>query len=558
VVVLGTMAQANSPSILGSTRTRFWNLVVNSSGVRLNTSAGASVRRQLALNGSLVTQNNPFTVESDATGTGLIYNNGGVIVGLVTVQRYISPVLNAGPGYRHFAAPVDGSMVTNLATGSFTPTVNAAYNTSATPGTVTAFPTIYGYDQSRLSTVTNNLSAFDKGWFSPSTLNDPLIVGQGYTVNLAADQAVSFTGSQNNDVISVNLTRNALGSANTDDAGWALVGNPYPSPLDYAQVAAVDRLGLDAAIYVFESTGPYTGSYHASLNGVGGNENSPNSLLALGQAFFVRVSDGLTSGRINFRNSQRVTNYVVNPSFLRTAETRPLVQLSLQGSGSTLVDDAYVYFEDGATDSFEPAFDAVKLPNSTGLNLSTRASNKQLAINGQSVLGTTQRLIPLAVGVPAAGAYTLTVAALDNLPAGLTAYLRDAQTGQTTKLTAGTSYNFHVSAAEAQALVMGRFTVVFSPQTALATTPSLSVEAVSVYPNPAHSSFAVTMTGVMGASAVQAELVNTLGQVVRRQSAALPASGTSFSVPTAELAAGVYVLRLQAGDTTLTKRVVVQ
>jgi EAL domain-containing protein (putative c-di-GMP-specific phosphodiesterase class I) len=119
------------------------------------------------------------------------------------------------------------------------------------------------------------------------------------------------------------------------------------------------------------------------------------------------------------------------------------------------------------------------------------------------------------------------------------------------------SYNFSVSAVQAQALVLGRFAVVFSPQTTLATTSALSAEAVSVYPNPAHSSFAVTMPGVMGASAVQAELVNTLGQVVRRQSAGLPASGTSFSVPTAELAAGVYVLRLQAGDTTLTKRVVV-
>jgi hypothetical protein len=68
----------------------------------------------------------------------------------------------------------------------------------------------------------------------------------------------------------------------------------------------------------------------------------------------------------------------------------------------------------------------------------------------------------------------------------------------------------------------------------------------------------VLMPGVAGASAVQAELVNSLGQVVRRQSAALPASGTTLTVETADLAQGVYTLRLLAGSTTLAKRVVIQ
>jgi len=63
---------------------------------------------------------------------------------------------------------------------------------------------------------------------------------------------------------------------------------------------------------------------------------------------------------------------------------------------------------------------------------------------------------------------------------------------------------------------------------------------------------------VPGAAVVQAELVNALGQVVRRQSAALPTSGATLTVETAELAAGVYTLRLLAGPTTLAKRVVIQ
>ena len=58
---------------------------------------------------------------------------------------------------------------------------------------------------------------------------------------------------------------------------------------------------------------------------------------------------------------------------------------------------------------------------------------------------------------------------------------------------------------------------------------------------------------VAGAVPVQATLLNALGQVVRRQTAA---TGTAFTVETAALAAGVYTLRLQAGAATLAKRVV--
>ena len=93
--------------------------------------------------------------------------------------------------------------------------------------------------------------------------------------------------------------------------------------------------------------------------------------------------------------------------------------------------------------------------------------------------------------------------------------------------------------------------------TITATTNALTAAGVSVYPNPAHESFTVLVPAVPGAPRVQAELLNALGQVVRTQSAALPAAGAQLLVPTADLAAGVYTLRLRAGDATLAKRVVI-
>ena len=120
-------------------------------------------------------------------------------------------------------------------------------------------------------------------------------------------------------------------------------------------------------------------------------------------------------------------------------------------------------------------------------------------------------MLPLAVGVPTAGSYSLTASAIDNLPAGLTPYLRDAQTGTTTALAAGTSYVFAVTSAQAQALLLGRFTVQFAPAAPLAATSAALAASVSVYPNPARAQATVAMPGLAGTTAVQVELLNAPG-----------------------------------------------
>ena len=90
----------------------------------------------------------------------------------------------------------------------------------------------------------------------------------------------------------------------------------------------------------------------------------------------------------------------------------------------------------------------------------------------------------------------------------------------------------------------------------LATVPALAA-GVTLYPNPAHEAFTVSLPSVAGAKVVEADLFNALGQVVRHCSAA-PAAGRSLTVPTAGLPTGVYQLRLQADAATCFKRLVVQ
>ncbi|GAB3843873.1 hypothetical protein GCM10028822_00530 [Hymenobacter terrigena] len=543
-VVLGTSTQAN---ILGSSNTRFWNLTVGANGAQSSTSASTSVQRLFTLNGNFTTNGNPFTLESNANLTALVVNNGSnVIVGNATVQRYIAPDLNPGLGYRHYSAPVSTATVGSLTTSTFTPVVNPAYNTSAAPNSVRPFPTVYYYDQARLATSTNSLAPFDKGWTSPSALTDPLNVGQGYTVNLAANQTLSVNGPQNNGNISLALGRNS--GATATDAGWQLVGNPYPSPLDYSLVGAADRNNLDAAMYVFESTSLYGGTYRANVNGVGGNANSPNSILAQGQGFFVRVSNGQTSGNLTLRNSHRVTAYQ-NPVYHRTTETRPLVQLDLQSATGS--DPLYVYFEQAATAGTDSEYDAVKLPNSTGLNLAAWAGSDKLAINALPLTSTTSVTVPLFIGLPVTGTYTLHAAQVLNFGAGEQPFLRDLQLGTLTDLSLHPDYTFTMNAAN----TTPRFELVFGARVLGVASAKLAAQ-VAVYPNPASKAVFVELPSVLNRKAVTAALVDALGRVVLTQ--ALPAGQPTYTLPLTNLATGVYSLRLQTEAGVVVKKLVVE
>jgi arabinan endo-1,5-alpha-L-arabinosidase len=533
-------AGAAGQTLAGTQPSAFADLQVGAAGLSLG--SPAAVAGVLTLAGNLTTNAQVFTLRSGAAGTALVVNAGGTVQGAATVQRAIDPSLNAGLGYRHYSAPVSKSTVGDLTTSGFAAVVNAGYNTAAAPAAVAPFPTVFGYDERRVS-LSNASSGFDKGFVSPAALTEALAVGRGYAVNLAASEVVDFVGTLNNGPFTLPLT--STRDLNPD-GGWQLLGNPYPAPLDLRLLDPADRPGLEAASYVYSSTGPYAGQYRTYLNGVG------NPVLPVGQAFFARVSPGRTSASLTFRNAQRLTQPDAT-SLQRRPETRPLVQLTLQGANSPLSDEATVYFEAGATTGFEPAYDAEKLPNPTGLNLSASAAGRQLAIAGEAALGTGQRVVPLAVGVPAAGSYTLTASQLLNLSA-VPVYLRDLLTGATVDLAQQPTYQFTV--ATATALVQGRFELIFSPQQVLATAPAALAQQVGLYPNPATSAVKIELPLSLSRQPLTLALVNAVGQLVRQQ--ALPAGLATHAVPLAGATPGVYSLRLTTPLGVIVRKLVVE
>jgi hypothetical protein len=531
----------------------------NASPVTL--SAATSVAQVLTVGGSgnLVTGGLPLTLLSSSAGTALVVNSGtGVVSGTATMQRYIDASGNTSTsGYRHYSTPVSGATVGGLATPGFAPVVNSAYNTAAYTLAVAPYPTVYGYDQSRVgnATLATNLSAFDQGYVSPAALTDALVVGQGYTVQIGNTEKVSFTGTLNNGPRSITgLQRNANGSG-----GWQLVGNPYPAPLDWGTVGTGGSglANVNAAVYVFQSTSDYAGIYRSFVNNVGAGTN----VLAAGQGFFVRVSTPGTPGSITLTNANRATSYGPTPAFQRaTAETRPLLRLSL-GLGSqpatsaTAQDETFVYFQAGATSAFDGTFDANKLLNPSGYYLGTASADataQGLSISGRALLpqASPDDVVPLWLSVPA-GSYTLTATELLNfagMAGGTTVLLRDALTSSLTNLGTTPSYSFQVAANAAYA---GRFSLVFRASTALAMAPAglLGQILTSVYPNPTAGPATLSITGLPAqVRQVQATVVDALGRVADTLTLTPVQGAATAMLPTQGLSAGVYVLRLSARD----------
>ncbi|MCC3160662.1 T9SS type A sorting domain-containing protein [Hymenobacter sp. 15J16-1T3B] len=532
---------AATQTFSGTGNASLYRATIGAAGAVLN--QPLALDQLLTLNGNLQSNGN-LTLHSriDGSETAMVVNNGSAAVtGNVTVERFIGPTTSPQMGYRHLAPPVTNTTLADMTIGGggFSPVTNAAYNTSPNPGSVTPFPNVFSYDETRVTSGAA-VADFDKGWVSPVTTS--LLPTFGLTVNMMGRQIMDFVGTLGNGTFNrTNLTR-GTGS----QAGWHLLGNPYPAPIDFTQLT---RTGLDNAVYVFRSSGQYAGSYASYVNGVPANGGS--NILPMGQAFFVRTSVPGVAGSMAFTNAARLTTYQ-NPGLQRTtAETRPLLRLTLANAAGSAADEMAVYFEQGATAGFDSGYDAYRLGNGNAVQLGAVAGAAELSISGLPALSTAPVTVPLLVRVAQSGTYTLRAEQLLNLPAGWTATLRDALTGAAIDLQQQPTYSCAIAANEAP----GRFSVDVAPRVTSASQAQLAAT-VSVYPNPARGLVSLGLPATQ--QPVTVSVLNALGQQVLTQRVPATGRGTAVALPLTNLAKGVYSVRVALPEGTVTKRLVVE
>jgi len=524
----GTLIFAGAVQTLGGTSsTQFTNLTIAAGSNTKIISSGQMVNG-IVLSNDTLNANGNLTLLSTAAQTALVSGSGsGEVIGNLTMQRY----LPSGFGYKYFSSPFTSDMVND-----FSSEINLA----------TSFPDVYSFNE--------NLSS--AGWVNytnPSGLLAPLA---GYAVNFGSSSApltVSLTGVVNNHTISSPTLYN---HNQTYTLGFNLVGNPYPSPIDWNAAGGWTKTNIDNAIYFFSNgtVSQYTGTYSSYVNGVSSNGVASNIIAAM-QGFFIHVSNGTfpVAGLLAVNNTARNLN-LTTMFFDYTVPQAPSPFIRLSAGFYDLGPDgdpAAFYFKAGADGAFDKQLDALKLMNThPGIpNLYAIATDTaRLSIYALPDTFDSVETVPLGLITAQDGYISFKATDIENMPAGLYVYLSDTKTGIRQDLQNAPPYRLYLASGEYK----NRFFLNFSTKEPAQGGSSGTLSNGSFNAYSAGGTLFVN-GGLNPGETGEVRVINLLGQVVLRTEI----SGNNNQQLNSNFAPGIYLVNFSAPEGIQTKKVLI-
>jgi hypothetical protein len=348
--------------------------------------------------GTLDLNNQGLTMHSDATGTAAIgaVGSGAGITGNITFERFVPDNTNDAVSFVNLSSYVAGINSTNWSGAG------AAW--------------IFEYDET-------NTGGLNDGWVQASgTLSH---TGKGYMAEFPGNTSVtlSYTGALNSGTQAVAITNTSSGTAEND--AWNLVGNPYPAPVIYGNLAWIAAEGgtKPAGFYIYD----------------GDNEDyttfNPSNVIGVGQSFWVHAETG--GGTLTFEEADKTT---FTSPFTRSANDPEFFAFRVE-EASGKWSRGLVGILEGTTTEFDVEHDLRTFGDPTEaehlkLWFHTEAG-ENLAI--QTVARTATELVPIHVMAWDSGVHTFTLDAEYGTPESLCLVLHDAWTGESHMLTESTA-----------------------------------------------------------------------------------------------------------------------
>ena len=262
----------------------------------------------------------------------------------------------------------------------------------------------------------------------------PLNVGWGYCARMSSNGNISFEGQLNDGALSINASRQNDTNAKR---GYNLVGNPYPSFLDWDMV---DTTNVSATIWrrTFDNTNMVFTTYNSkSKIGTTVNGSQANSLIAPMQAFWVSVGNSSNTGTIGLSNAMRSHQ---SGKLLKADNAHPVLRMNI--SNSKVNDETIILFNSNASNGLD-IYDSEKMSNDNANipEIYTVVENKQVVINGLNELLSKQD-IALGFRTGAANNFSLKLSEMSNFPAGTSILLEDKQLSKWQNLLDAPEYLF--------------------------------------------------------------------------------------------------------------------
>ena len=415
---------------------------------------GSAWSNGIPTSGSAVIFAGDYNSSGDLNACSVQINSGNVVFGnTITYPNHtliIQNGLTVSGGTLTFENNASLVQVNNVVnTGSIT------YKRNSTP--VRKFDYTYWSSPVDLQILANfsPLTLVDKYfWFNTTIYNwngitapalTTMDIGKGYIIRAPQNfdpvtTAIfpgSFIGVPNNGDYTVDIVKAGINDLNC-------IGNPYPSAISVKKFIEGNTAAFGASpgttLYFWTHNTPITGnaytfSDYASYNFSGGtgagtpvlgaNNNTPNGMIAAGQAFMIKgVIEGTTTA--TFNNSMREVGN--NSQFFRmNATTNPernRVWLELKNNQGFYKQILVGYIEN-ASNGFDNGYDGETIEAGNSVSFYSTLEDKKLAIQGRSLEFHVEDQIPLGFKSTVADNFEINLSAFDGLFENQDVYLED-------------------------------------------------------------------------------------------------------------------------------------
>ena len=404
-------------------------LQLNNLNITSNGGITIQANQGITVNGDITTPNDKITIESDGSLVQTKLTNGNS-ANTVLAKRKVNMRIS---DYTYWSSPVANQVLRNTVNG------NTANSTGGfSPGTPNSGVMEYFEPTDNFKVTQDAVFKAAKGY---------AIRGKStYGTSLTSDE-LNFRGNLNNgdQFIQIQKSKNTLVNSVSTEHGYNLIGNPYPSNIDFYKLYNLNQgngilnsdIILGAAWFwsnvpgapATQAGSSYEANNYATLSLAGGvaatgngdmASPEPNEFIKVAQGFIVQMRTAAPSGNtpdtrtLKFDNSIRTNNS--SGSFFNNSKgaVSEINRFRLQlVSPYNIINTILVAHMEGATNDFDPDYDA-ELFSVGDDSFYSRLAARKLQIQARTVF-TNEDAVQIGTKYSATGTYKIKLSSKEGI-----------------------------------------------------------------------------------------------------------------------------------------------
>jgi hypothetical protein len=489
---------------------------------------------QLSL-GVLTNTSGTLRLLSDANGIASLNMGGYVDNGNDDIQLYLEGNTN-GTLWHYVSPPFTSLSATTL--GSSNSSIAKYEENLISNNMNNGWVTYNGYHY--------DITLTPAAWVQAGLNWPTLYAGSGYNYFSTANKTYDLQGTVNVSDVPVNLVFNSGGfTANQNEQGFNLIGNPFTCGLDWDGVVSANSTifnvnNVETTIY-FRLNGVTI--YYNNGFTVPNTYNTDGSLLPPMQGFFIKTNANVT---LNLPASAKT--HTANKRY-KGNSTAPHIRLQYENSVKS--DQTVIYFDEKATLGFDKMLDGRKafLTNSDP-NIYSVIDGINYSINGIP-FPKDSTTIPLVVNATSDGSYAIKATELVGLDS-YKVFLNDKSQNLSINLANDSSYTFNATTGT----LTDRFTLTITNVLTAIPENTVSVKPFNIYSSNGLVNIQ-TLSDIWNGKQGGVRVLDMTGRVFTTEDNVEFSKDNLLQIPV-RAATGIYMVELRSGTLRYVGKVMIR